>query len=60
MKLRENEDGIGMGAIKRKAMEYLNGKSTSFKASDGWYKKFCLRNQLNMKDKYSIPLVVPR
>ena len=49
-----------MTALKSKAMESMAGKFPKFRASDGWYKKFCIRNGLNMRDKFAAPRRISR
>lgn len=59
LRARESEGGLVMSEVKGKAMEMIEDRHGKFKASDGWYKKFCCRNKLNMKDKFDPPIAIP-
>jgi hypothetical protein len=59
MKLRETEDNMKIPAVKNKAVEFMAGRLDKFKASDGWYKKFSIRNMFNLNNKYQLPKYMP-
>jgi len=59
LKLRESEGGMGVQSVKKKAIEIIKDKHTKFKGSEGWYKKFCHRNELHPKDKFDPPKSIP-
>lgn len=58
MRLRESDDGVRIPLVKSRAVE-LMGSYSSFKASDGWYKKFSIRNWFNLHNKYQLPKYLP-
>ncbi len=60
MVAREGETPFMNAGLKRLAVEIAGVSIPEFKGSDGWAKKFCVRNGLNVHDKFSLPRRIPR
>jgi len=54
---RDSDEGLTLSKLKHKARILI---SRDFKASDGWAKKFIMRNNFDMKDKFSYPKFIPK
>ena len=54
---RDSDEGLTLNKLKNKARILIKN---NFKASDGWAKKFIVRNNFNIKDKLSYPRFIPK
>ena len=60
---RESDEQLTLKNLKEKALEIIadsDTRSNPFKGSDGWAKKFCVRNELDFSDKFSVPKKIPK
>lgn len=57
---RESEKGLKLRKLRAKSCELIRQSVEEFKRSDGWARKFCARNSLDIKDALSCPKFIPR
>ena len=58
MVAREEDGQFTLKRLKEKAREIIDDNE-EFKGSDGWAKKFCARNALDLANRFNLPKTIP-